>query len=161
MKKYLLFLLLCIWISTPLIDAKKVEETPPKYEIAGAGTASQGSYLVEISVLSKSKNVSDAQLIIAAVHGVLFHGFSNPNGRNFQKPLAGSPANEAQHGDFYKDFFSNTGMAKSFGSVISGTRSITKAGKEYRVSAKVSVDKETLIKFLQDAGVVRSLNSAF
>lgn len=143
------------------MSAKKAEDAALNYEIVGAGTGSQGTYLVEVSVLSKKKDVSDAQLISAAVYGVLFRGFNNPAARGFKKPLAGSAANEAQHADFYKDFFSGNGMAKTFGNVVKGTRSITKAAKEYKVSAKVAVEKETLLKYLEDAGVVRSLKSAF
>lgn len=161
MRKVLLCAIFILGLCVSQADAKKIEDAHPQYEIIGAGTGTQGSYLVEVSVISKNKTVSDTQLISAAVHGVLFRGFSNPNGRNSQKPLAGSPANEAQHADFYKDFFSDNGLSKNFGTVVKGTRSITKAGKEYRVSATVSVEKETLLKFLQEAGVIRSLNSAF
>ncbi len=159
-KIYLCLIAILSLLVSP-IEAKKIEDGVPHYEIAGAGTAIQGSYLVDISVLSKNKTVSDQQLISAAVHGVLFRGFSNPNGRGFQKPLAGSASNEAQHADFYKDFFSATGLSKNYGNVINGSRSITKVGKEFRVSAKVTVEKEVLIKYLQEAGVVKSLNSAF
>ncbi|MBD5325565.1 MAG: hypothetical protein HDS04_02665 [Bacteroides sp.] len=154
-------LLFVLALCAPMVSAKKAEDAALNYEIIGAGTGTQGTYLVEVSVLSKKKDVSDAQLVSAAVHGVLFRGFSNPAARGFKKPLAGSASNEAQHVDFYKDFFSDNGMAKNFGNVVKGTRSITKAAKEYKVSAKVSVEKESLIKYLEDAGVVRSLNAAF
>lgn len=161
MRKICLCLLVILGLFANHLEARKSEVEVPQYEITGAGTATQGSYLVEISVLSKKKTISDQQLISATVHAVLFRGFSNPNGRSFQKPLAGSASNEAQHSDFYKDFFSATGLSKNYGNVIKGTRSITKTGKEYRVSAKVTVEKEALIKYLQEAGVIKSLNSAF
>ena len=162
MKKILFCVILILDLCMSQAYAKKEKEEPRvQYEIMGAGTGTQGSYLVEISILSKKKSVTDSQLISAAVHVVLFRGFSNPNGRNSQKPLAGTAANEAQHVEFYSEFFSENGLSKTFGTVIKGTRNITKAGKEYRVSAKVAVEKESLLKYLEGAGVIRSLNSAF
>lgn len=141
--------------------AKEKSDNALNYEIEGAGTATQGYYMVSITVLSKKKNVDDEMLRRAAVHGVLFRGFSNPSLRQTQKPLAGSGANEAAHADFYKEFFGEGGTAATYASLVPGTRSITKSGKIYRVTATATVNKETLLEYLQDAGMVRGLNSAF
>lgn len=162
MKRFLLFALLaCALAMTPQMQAKNAADAQLEYEIQGAGTGVQGSYLVEVSLLTKNNKVSDAELVNAAVHGVLFRGFVNPETRNSQKPLAGSAANEAQHADFYKDFFSPSGMAHTFGSVARGTRTITKAGKQWRVTAKVTVNKATLQQYLEQMGIIESLNSLF
>lgn len=161
MKKFLLCALLALGLNVPNIDAKDSSDAQMEYELQGAGTGVQGTYLVEVSVLSKSNKVSDADLINAAVHGVLFRGFVNPETRNSQKPLAGSAANEDQHIDFYKDFFSANGKAHTFGSVARGSRAITKAGKQWKVSAKVTVNKNSLLQYLEQQGVVESLNSIF
>ncbi|MCM1290421.1 MAG: hypothetical protein NC207_00620 [Bacteroides sp.] len=128
------------------------------YELEGAGTASEGSYLVKVTVITKDKKLSDTELKKAAVKGVLFRGFNNPATRVTQKPLAGSMA-EAQHVDFFKEFF--TSSAANYASIVSGSRQVVKSGKEYRVSAIVSVSKEQLLKDLQTAGIVKGLNSAF
>lgn len=160
MKRILIILMSLVGLfGVASLEAKKTEAM--QYELQGAGTGVQGTYLVEVSVLSGSRDVNDGELVKAAVHGVLFRGFTNPAGRNTQKPLAGSPANEAEHADFYKDFFGKNGTSSQFGSVVTGTRIITKAGKQYKVSAKVSVNKDLLLKYLQDAGVIKGLNSAF
>lgn len=143
------------------VDAKKSQDEVPEYTIEGAGTATQGNYLVKATVISKNKNVTDDELRRAAVHGVLFRGFSNAEKRQSQKPLAGSLANEGQHADFYKDFFAENGMAKNFASPVEGSRSIKKVDKKYHVSATVTVNKEALLKYLQEAGIVKGLNSAF
>lgn len=161
MKRIIFALLILVSISSFLTLEAKKEEGLMQYEMQGAGTGVQGTYLVEISVLTNSRDVNDVDLIKAAVHGVLFRGFTNAEARNTQKPLAGSPANEAQHLDFYKVFFGPEGSAGQFGSVMAGTRKITKAGKQYKVSAKVSVNKAQLLKYLQDVGVIKGLNSAF
>lgn len=158
-----------LWIVTLLLilalfpDVYAAKKTPEKldYQIEGAGTAAQGFYMVDVSLMAKKRDVSDADLCRAAVHGVLFRGFSNPKARGSQKPLAGSAANEAQHVDFYREFFGPDVTAPDFASVVSGTRAITKVDKRYRVKATVSVNKEALVKYLQELGIVKGLNSAF
>lgn len=160
MKKILTLLLLAGFVAIQMV-AKGSSDAPMEYELQGAGTGVQGTYLVEVSLLTKNNKVSDAELVSAAVHGVLFRGFENPQTRNSQKPLAGSAANEDQHIDFYKEFFSAQGKAHTFGTVARGSRTITKAGKQYRVSAKVTVNKSTLLQYLEQQGVVESLNSIF
>lgn len=161
MKQAWLILLFLIASISFHAEAKKDKDAVPEYTIEGAGTATQGNYLVKVTVISKNKHVTDEQIRRAAVHGVLFRGFSNSEKRQSQKPLAGSLANEAQHADFYNDFFSEDGLAKNYASPIEGSRSIKKVDKKYHVTSTVTVSKESLLKFLQDAGVVKGLNSAF
>lgn len=139
----------------------KGDENAMNYTIEGAGTGSQGTYLVKVTCISKKKNISDAQLRRAAVHGVLFRGFSSKEHRQHHKPLAGSAANEAKHVDFYKEFFGEGGSAVNYANTIAGSREVKKVDKEYHISAIVQVDKEQLLKYLQEVGTVRGLNSAF
>lgn len=140
---------------------KKTDDNKMSYEIISAGSATPGNYLVEVSYRTKDKKVSDEALKRAAVHGVLFRGFSDTNGKYSQKPLAGSVANEAEHVDFYKEFFSEEGNAASFATLIPGSRTVKKVDKRYLVTAKVNVQKENLARYLKDMGVIRGLNSAF
>lgn len=133
----------------------------PPYEIQGAGTGTQGTYLVSLIVSTKDKNISDEVLKRAAVHGVLFRGFSDTVSRKTQKPLAGSAANEAEHADFYKEFFGDGGTSANYANVVPGSRGVTKSNKLYRVKVTISVNKESLLKYLQDVGVVKGLNSIF
>lgn len=153
---------ICLGAFSFSADAKKkAGEEVVNYEITGNGTGSQSTYLVDVAITGKNKDVTDKELVKAAVHGVLFRGFNNPKAHNTQKPLAGSAANEAQHADFYKEFFGDSGTAANYGSIVRGTRQIMKSGKEYKVSATVQVQKEQLLKYLTEMGMVRSLNSAF
>lgn len=161
MKRIVLLLLIAIFTIPFHSDAKGKADSPMAYEIIGSGTGTQGTYLVEISYHTKDKKISDQALKRAAVHGVLFRGFSNPAARQSQKPLAGGPANEAQHIDFYKEFFSEKGTAADYANLVPGSRSVKKVNKEYVVTATVTVNKETLAKYLQQMGVIRGLNSAF
>lgn len=134
----------------------------PEYQIQGAGTGSQGSYLVEVSVMvPKVKKADDALIGRCAVHGVLFRGFSNKEMRQSQKPLAGSASVEASHDDYFTSFFSEGGAANNYVEVVSSSRTVVKVGKKYKVTAKVTVNKEQLHKDLEAAGVIKGLNSIF
>lgn len=133
----------------------------PQYEIMGAGTGSQGTYLVNITLISKKSKIDNDVIKRAAVHGVLFKGFSNKESRQMHKPLAGSAANEAQHVDFYKDFFSESGNASNYASLVDGSRIVIKSGKEYRITMTVSVSKDELRSYLESLGVIKGLNSGF
>lgn len=155
-----LFLLLALFCS--VFTAYGKDNDPiPAYEIIGAGTGSQGTYLIKVTIISKKNNPEDKTIKRAAVHGVLFKGFSSKEHRQIQKPLAGSAANEAQHIDFYNDFFSESGSASNFASIVDGTRKVVKSGKEYRVTTTVSVNKEELRSHLESLGILKALNSGF
>ncbi|MBS7396611.1 MAG: hypothetical protein KIG35_08035, partial [Prevotellamassilia sp.] len=57
------------------------DDKPIEYDITSAGSGVQGTYLVKVYVNSKKKDLVDADLKYAAVHGVLFRGFSGSNGK--------------------------------------------------------------------------------
>lgn len=158
----ILFILLSIALICGFSMAYGKENSPmPKYEITGAGTGVQGTYLVNVTLITKKKNPDDNDMKRAAVHGVLFKGFSSKEHRQMQKPLAGSAANEAQHVDFYKDFFSESGNAVNYASIVDGSRIVIKSGKEYRITMTVSVNKEELRSYLESLGMIKGLNSGF
>lgn len=131
------------------------------YEIEGAGVGAQGTYMVKVTIVGKEKKPSEDVIKRAAVHGVLFRGFSSKEHRISQKPLAGSPANEAQNADFYKDFFAENGTATAYAQIVTGSRQVVKSGKEYRVSDVVIVNKDQLQKDLEAAGIIKGLNTIF
>lgn len=155
-----LLLLLTLLCSISTAYGKK-KDVLPQYEIVGAGTGSQGTYLVNVTVISKKNNPDDNTVKRTAVHGVLFKGFSSKEHRQMQKPLAGSATNEAQHVDFYKDFFSESGGASNYASIIDGSRKAIKSGKNYRVTVTVLVNKEELRSYLEALGILKGLNSGF
>lgn len=161
LKTILTHILVVFIAATTSFDAaaKGLDKLIVSYDIEGAGVGTQGTYLVKVTVIQKSANDVELPLKLAAVHGVLFRGFSGE--RQVQKPLAGSAAAEAEHLEFYTDFFDETGSAKNYASIISGSITTAKAGKNYQITATLSVQKEALRKYLEDQGVIRSLNSAF
>lgn len=154
-------LIMVLTLTISFVINAKDSDSMPQYEITGAGTGTQGVYLVYVSVVSKKNNPSDNLLKQAAVHGVLFRGFSNKEHRQMQKPLAGSAANEAQHADFYKDFFSESGNAANYATIIDGSRKVVKSGKEYRITVTASVNKDALRSYLESMGILTGLNTGF
>ena len=154
-------LLMTLFLSFSVLSVKGENFVGVDYEIEGAGVGAQGTYLVKVTVVSKKSKVQNAQIARCAVHGVLFRGFVNKELRQNQKPLAGGPSAEVQHADFYKDFFSESGMSKNYVSAVKGSQQVVKSGKEYKVSTIVTVNKDQLLSDLKAAGVIRGLNSGF
>ena len=154
-------LLMTLFLSFSVLSVKGENFVGVDYEIEGAGVGAQGTYLVKVTVVSKKSKVQNAQIARCAVHGVLFRGFVNKELRQNQKPLARGPSAEAQHADFYKDFFSESGMSKNYVSAVKGSQQVVKSGKEYKVSTIVTVNKDQLLSDLKAAGVIRGLNSGF
>ncbi len=157
-KRFFLILMILFSVSS-IAFAKDAQDL--NYEIEGAGTGSQGTYLIKITVISKKSKINDELIARCAVHGVLFKGFNNKELRQNQRPLAGNAATEAQHADFFKDFFAENGSAKNYVASVSGSRQVVKAGKQYKISTIVTVNKEQLHKDLETAGIIKGLNSGF
>lgn len=152
-----LLLFLCMMLGS--LQAQAYE--PDDFKIEGVGTATQGHYLVKVSVFTKNAKLPDRDLALAGVYGVLFHGFADANGLHAEKPLAGGPGNFVEHRQFYDDFFGPKGLAADYATVIDGTRSVTKTGKLHRVSVTMSVSKDELRKYLEENDIIQGLNSIF
>lgn len=161
MKKFLILSL--IFLITPFVAmAKKDKDEVISYQVEATGaTGAQGTYVVKAWVVTKNKKISDAEIGKCAVHGVLFKGFSNAKTRQHQKPVAGSSVVEDQNADFFKAFFADGGEYANYVQVISNSRSVVKAGKEYKVGADVTVFKEQLRKDLEQKGIIKGLNTGF
>lgn len=150
--------------------AKKVA-TPgdiPEYYIEGGGVPVGGVDFVKVSIVAKDKNkVTEEMLGKAAVHGVLFRGYTDASNQGFggasnHPAVAGSPAAFDQNVDFFGPFFEG-GSFMNYVRFVEDSRSVTKVGKEYRVSVKVHVSTPQLKKDLSDKGVnvVRTMGSGF
>lgn len=160
MKRILMLAAALLMLLPMALWASKNESVIPEYEIAGADqTAAQGTYVVKISIFTKKKNVDADELARAAVHGVLFRGFSGQ--RSHQKPLARTAAAEAQHAEYFKNFFAPNGTARSYTHEVGGSRQVVKSGKQYRTTAVMVVEKDQLRRDLEKAGVLGGLNTGF
>lgn len=130
----------------------------PQYDITGAGSGTEGTILVKVYVYAKS--VKDEDLKRAAVHGVVFRGCSG-NESGARQPAMASPKAEADNAAFCESFFAADGPCQSFATVIAGSYDRVKTSKGYKTGAILQVDKTSLRKELEKAGVVRSLSSGF
>lgn len=148
----------CFSAATPA----HADDLPEKYDILSAGSGTQGTYLVKVYVYSRTGKVADTDLKYAAVHGVLFRGFSGTQGNPSQRPLCGSPAVEEQKADFFNGFFGKDKTYLQYAAVVPASYERVKMSKKgYKVGAIVQVEKDALRKDLEQAGVIRGLNSFF
>ena len=135
------------------------------YEIEPVGVGTQGSYLIKVWSYSKKPIVALEQAKKNAVHGIIFKGFTGIQGVPGQRPLTNNPNLEVEQAEFFKNFFAEGGKYMKFvnitndGSVAAEDR--LKIGKEYKIGVVVSVNVAGLRKDLEDAGMVRGLNSGF
>ena len=130
----------------------------PQYEITGAGSGTEGTVLVKVYVYAKK--VKDCELRRAAVHGVVFRGFSGNESGVPQPAMAPSSA-EMEHAEFCNHFFSSEGPCQGYATIIDGTYDRVKTAKGYKMGAVLRVDKTALRQALEQAGIVRSLSSGF
>ena len=66
-----------------------------------------------------------------------------------------------QHQDYFDVFFQKGGSYINFANMIGENLSVVKMGKQYRISAVVSVAKDALYQELVSAGVIKGLNMDF
>lgn len=130
----------------------------PQYDITGAGSGTEGTVLVKVYVYGKK--VKDQDLKRAAVHGVVFRGCSG-NASGARQPAMAGPTAEVDHAAFCERFFAADGECQGFASIVDGSYDRVKTSKGYKVGAILQVNKASLRKELEKAGVVRSLSSGF
>lgn len=133
-----------------------------EYTIRSAGQGKSGNYLVEVTVLTKKKTKNlDAESMLKqyAVHGVMFRGFMASDGYAEQKPLIADPAVEQTKAEFF-EAFNAEGQYKRFASIVDTSLSITKLPKkQYEVTGILLVDKESLLRYLEEAGIVKGFSN--
>lgn len=129
-----------------------------QYDIAGAGSGTEGMVLVKVFVYGK--NVTDQDIKQAAVHGVVFRGCSG-NNSGVRQPAMASPETEASNAEFCETFFSPKGECQNYASIIDGSYERVKTAKGVKFGAVVQVDKKALRKKMEKVGIVRSLSFGF
>ncbi|MBK6446639.1 MAG: hypothetical protein IPQ03_02380 [Bacteroidetes bacterium] len=137
-----------------------------RYEVECAGIGKEGTYLIKVWSYSKKPQVAMEQSKKNAVHAIIFQGFAGgAQGCTSQKALTNNSALEQEKADFFKEFFADGGKYMKYvssandGAIGEGDR--VKVGKEYKVGVIVTVFKDNLRKDLEDAGIVKGLNSGF
>ena len=130
----------------------------PQYDLTGAGSGTEGTILVKVYVYAKS--VKDEDLKRAAVHGVVFRGCTG-NQSGARQPAMASATAEADNAAFCKAFFAIDGPCQNYATIIAGSYDRVKTQKGYKSGAILQIDKTSLRKELEKAGVVRTLSTGF
>ncbi|MBR4066630.1 MAG: hypothetical protein IKJ97_07745 [Bacteroidaceae bacterium] len=155
MKKTISFLIFALSCA---VSVMAVNDNILKYDIHGAGSGIEGTILVKVYVYGKK--VSDSDLKSAAVHGVVFRGCEGNESGAYQPPMT-SPVAETEHASFCDAFFSADGDCQNYASIVDGSYERIKTKKGYKVGAILQVDKVSLRKYLEKAGLVKSLSTGF
>lgn len=158
MKQKLLLILLFLGIGLGVANAKKsYRDVVEKYDIEAESVGQQGTYLVHVYVYGRG--VKDDDLVLAAVHGVIFRGVPGKQGLASQRPLVSSVAVETEKADYFEAFFD--GPHRRFANVVQGTQSRLKTKGGVKLGAVVEVSKDDLRRELEQAGVARKLGAGF
>lgn len=155
----IILLLFAFVLSVTSVLAKKNDYSQIRYEIEGTETGVTGTYLVKVYIYTTAANVSPEEIKYAAIHGVIFRGFSR-KGYGTQMPMA-NPEIENQKSDFFNAFWKNGDYLPYAEIVNPAAERIKTSKKEYKIGAIVSVSKDTLRKALEKAGIIKGLNSGF
>lgn len=155
MSKKINVLIVCLLMA---LGAMAKGDKMPQYDITGAGSGTEGTLLVKVYVYAKS--VKDEDLKRAAVHGVVFRGCSG-NASGARQPAMASPTVESENAVFCEEFFAVDGPCQNYATVVAGSYDRVKTPKGYKTGAILQVDKTSLRKELEKAGIVRSLSAGF
>lgn len=136
---------------------KKTAVEPSAYEIMGAGSGTEGTCLVKVYVYG---NATDAAIKRAAVHGVIFRGFSGTSSGASQPAMA-SESLEETYRDFFKSFLDEKGACQNYASIVPASYERIKTQKGVKVGAVVQVMRAALRKELEKQEIIKSLSSGF
>ncbi len=130
-----------------------------RYELEYVKTAGTGMVNVKVWSYSKRPSIAAEQNKKNAVHGVIFKG-SAGNGSS-QRPLVKDPAAIANNAAFFEAFFADGGDYLRYVTTAVNSKETIKVGKEYKIAAEITVNKNLLRQHLEKANIIRSLDSGF
>lgn len=159
----LLLVLLCACMVASAGNRKKnkaeADTDAFRYELESIQTTGSGYVNVKVWSYSRRLSIATEQCKKNAVHGVIFKGST---GQGTQPPLVKDPAALTDHAEFFEAFFAEGGdYMRYVGSTVGGTNEVVKVGKEYKTAVVVKVNKALLRKHLEQANIIRSLDSGF
>ncbi len=143
------------------LTASARDNTPPAYDIAVAGQAQSGRYLVKVTTVldKKQKDTPREWLRRLAVDGVMFRGLAPAGGYPGQAALITDPLTRSQKAEFF-EAFNNEKLYNSYADIEDSSILITRLPKKkWEVTALVTVDKEALLRFLQEHGIVEGFGN--
>ncbi len=153
MKKIITFLLLALTVA---ISARCQD-----YDLRMAGQGDGGKYYVKITtVLDKKQNKTALDFVKRlTVDGVMFRGVASAKGYPSQSPLIKDTSVKARKSEFF-DAFWNEQQYLNFVNLENESVVVTKLPKKkFEVTARLLVDKEALLQFLEDSGIVEGFGN--
>lgn len=150
MKKLtMLLMLLCFILSASAQD----------YSIGNGGNEGKGGrYLVKITAIVKQDINYNDFIVRSAVDGVMFRGVPPERGYGAHKALITDPNVADTKADFFKAF-NNERKYLNFGTIVPESLYVTKLKKKkVEISALVLVDKESLLKYLEECQIINGFS---
>ena len=144
-----------------LVVAATMAARSQDYDIRMAGQGESGKYYVQVTaVLDKNQNKTALEwLQRLAADGVMFRGVASAKGVASQSALIQDHTAKARKSEWF-DAFYRDGLYKNYVNLESESVVVTKLPKKkFEVSGRLVVDKEQLIKLLQDAGIIQGFNN--
>lgn len=161
--KRLSLILLSMLFLLPAFAGKKDDKATLswKYEVQDLGVVAKDGRSVIFKIWSYGKNEKKATLQAGknAVHAVMFKQIG------YNPALAGTSSIETEYASFMKTFFADGGEYMRFvtfannGAIAAGDK--VKVGNEMKVGMRVTVDRASLRQYLEEKGVLKSMNSMF
>jgi len=135
----------------------------PEYEISCAGYGVEGTYLAKVSVLLPKPNEKVLEnLRMAAVHGVIFKGLPASINCDGYRPFVSNPDALKNNADYFQSLFSDSYMSSYYASVLEGTLNVSKIKKKlYKITATVSIKKDSLRRKLEQDGIIKGFSDLF
>ena len=133
-----------------------------EYTATNGGTGKKGEYLVNVTVSVKKKEVSNAENLVkrCAIHAVLFRGLMSAESYTSQKPLIKDPNVENVKSAFFQSFWNEEHFKTYTALVPSSLMAMkNKQTKMHEVTATVIVDKESLLKYMEEQGIIQGFSN--
>lgn len=131
------------------------------YDIRVENQGDGGKYYVAVTtVLDKKQNKEALEYLKKmAVEGVMLRGVAGAKGYPSQKPLIENPTAKVTHKDFF-EAFNNDRLYLNYVYLENESVSVTQLPKKkFEVSARLLVDKESLLHLLEEAGIVEGFSN--
>lgn len=130
------------------------------YNIQFAGVGDGGNYFIKVTAVLNKKEYKDAQNWIKrlAVDGVMFRGVAGGAGYTSQKALISDPEIRTTKAEFFDSFNKEQRYLDFVNLQNSSVESTKLPKKKYEVSANVVVDKEKLLHYLEENGIVSGMD---
>lgn len=131
------------------------------YDIRSAGQGVDGKYYVQVTAVLDKKQQKQANMWLRrlAVDGVMFRGVAGSDGYPSQNALISDPAVRTLKAEFF-EAFNNEELYNSFASLEDTSVQLTKLPKKkWEVSGRLLVNKEALLHFLGEHGIVETFDN--